>query len=172
MWTSKYTSYEPDSYDDLSHYGVAGMKWGIRHDRINVGLNRQAKMRYKTNIQNGMSRNEAKAKYRSERFKNDLATAKRRYTGEYESTLRKVVSDSAAKTIAKSAFLGSYGTLAYNRIRQRKNGNGRTKALIAAIGAQTLSNFTGHSTYDNLYRNGRWLGMKVLPGKKLSGASR
>lgn len=27
MWTSEYTSYEPDSYDDLSHFGVKSTKW-------------------------------------------------------------------------------------------------------------------------------------------------
>ena len=45
MWTSEYTSYEPDSYDDLSHYGIRGMKWHKTRNYYRKGIMEEDKKR-------------------------------------------------------------------------------------------------------------------------------
>ena len=60
MWTSEYTSYEPDSYDDLSHFGIRGMKWGHRiRDRYRKSIENRSLIYQK---RDGLSKEKADKK--------------------------------------------------------------------------------------------------------------
>ena len=67
MWTSEYTSYEPDSYDDLSHFGIRGMKWGRRKKSSKKMTAKQARAHVKNistkDLNRLNQRHEAEQKY-------------------------------------------------------------------------------------------------------------
>lgn len=128
----------------LEHYGVLGMRWGIRHDR----RVKYAKKRYKTikketkkdrtlsDDQKSRKINSAREDWMNEREK----AANRLYTFNSKEANRKIAREGSAKALAKTSLMGSYGALAYNRARAA--GHGRLTSGLIGEAMGTLDNMT------------------------------
>lgn len=130
----------------LEHYGVLGMRWGIRHDR----RVKYAKSRYKT-VKKQMKKDrnlsdDQKArkvgKAREDWMQEREAAANRLYTLNSKGVNRKLARQSSAKTLAKTGLMGSYGALTYDRLRDKG-----VNKLASGVADNYLYNAPGTAEY-------------------------
>lgn len=112
----------------IKHYGVLGMRWGVRHDRRYSSV-RKAKKRELKNYANKqrLKARDTNTKYDRQSVKNKkraikqelanrrVAVANSRYPELSKRANRKIQTEGMGKTLAKSAALGSTGALYYNK---------------------------------------------------------
>lgn len=133
-----------DGSEALAHYGVLGMRWGVRHDKGFKGAKASAKATYKNAMKGATSREEkAKAK---EQYRNSINNAKvkaanRLYSTNSVEANRRIQTRSTAKTIGMSALLGSYGTMHYDRAVAAHGKKGQ--AVVRGLWARNINTSTG-----------------------------
>lgn len=132
-----YAVVRSDSEDTLEHFGVLGMRWGIRHDR----RVKAAKALYKTRrreIKKDRSLDKATKQRRitasREQWMRERENAANRlYSYNGKEMNRKIARQSSKKTLAKAYLLGSSGAAAYDKMRSK--GHGRMSSALVGAGA-------------------------------------
>lgn len=116
--------YQRSTY--LMHYGVLGMKWGQRRARHYAIKAKNTNNREKSDKYANKSK-------RIEQKHIDRAGSKEVYN--------RVKNQSTAKLLGKSAIIGTYGTLNYERARAK--GYSRGRSYLAGLTSETLNSLTG-----------------------------
>ena len=118
--------------ESLQHFGVLGMRWGIRHDR----RVKAAKATYRTN-RRAINKNKSLSKEqkqkkiaasREEWMKERENAANRLYSLNGKAMNKKIARQSSGKTLAKSMLMGSAGAAAYDKMRV--SGGGRLGSAV------------------------------------------
>ena len=134
MWTSEYTSYEPDSYDDLSHFGVKGMRWGHRANRLVSGqVKKAARLDRKNSFRSDSANRKARAMQRFANSKDTITKDDYNRLKAYQhgmstalnnSTSSKAVNSyNRSRQIGKAVALASTGFALYNLADLMTHGN-------------------------------------------------
>lgn len=147
-----------DGTEALAHYGVMGMRWGVRHDDKYKAKKAGIKSSIKAKVKSGqMTRKEGKASMRSQIDKAKVDTANRLYSGNSKEANRRIQTRSTAKTLGLSSLMGSYGTMQYDR--SRAEGAGRGKSAVRGVLANATNNLSygvyglGDYANDRMARN-------------------
>lgn len=116
-----------DDPNALAHYGVLGMRWGVRKSRGYATARKAAKHRKKVALQkagkNKELRKQAKATYKNTLVNERTKALNKLYPKNSKALNKKIASDSMAKSLTKSYLMGSYGAAKYDR--DRTEGRGR-----------------------------------------------
>lgn len=105
--------------DELMHYGVLGMRWGVRRAQNKLAKAKQLRSKGQT----------AKAQRLEAKAKKSLAKHER-YSGG-KKVVNYTKNESLGKTLVKSYLMGTYGALKYNEARAK--GADRGKAAVDAV---------------------------------------
>lgn len=110
----------------LMHYGVLGMKWGQRRAR-----------HYAIKAKNTSNRE------KSDKYANKSKQIEQKHIDRAGSkeVYNRVKNQSTAKLLGKSAIIGTYGTLNYERARAK--GYSRGRSYLAGLTSETLNSLTG-----------------------------
>lgn len=111
--------------DELMHYGVVGMKWGVHRARK---LQAKADKRKRKGDIKGYEKYSAKSS-------KIINKHKRRAGAAYD----RINNQKMSKTLLQSAVFGTYGALKYNQMRAKnvKRGYAAVGAMLANIGNQS-----------------------------------
>ena len=114
---------------ELYHYGVLGMRWGIR--KAKKYSNKSKKLKRKGNYSKA-------AKYAA---KSMALTKKHTTRAGGAKAVSYTTSESLYKTISKTYLMGTYGTLKYNEARAK--GTSRGAAYVNALPDIAVNALTG-----------------------------
>lgn len=116
--------------EELKHYGILGMRWGIRRNKDNIWT--RVSSRTARGLQRRLNRDERRAakgkvrKYDDALLKKDLASRRA-----FDAKVQKRVSSMGhAKTFAQWFLMGSRGALRYNQLRTKNYG--RIKSFVGS----------------------------------------
>lgn len=138
-----------DGSEALVHYGVLGMRWGVRHDKqykaqrdkildaakkkkvqneVGMMVARKTGKYSRQDLRDTYKRHQREIKDSTKKAINKakVDTANRLYSTNSQETNRRIQTASTGKTLAKSALMGSYGALHYTRARGEGYGRGRS----------------------------------------------
>ena len=134
---------------ELMHYGVVGMKWGIRRAAKKDNNFRNSKSSYKA-------------------MKEELKIAKRMYKDSYKmakeqaardlyekkgydkTTVERISKMSAGKAVGQSILMGSYGALKYNESKGKGESTGRAAVKSILMNGVNVSTLGLASTIDGI----------------------
>lgn len=108
--------------DELYHYGVLGMKWGVHRAKSYQAKARKARAKGNTEKASNYESKSSKIMAKHER----LAGGKK--------VLDRVSRQSMGKTLVQSVVFGTYGALKYNEVRARDAGRGKAAVQAALYG--------------------------------------
>lgn len=128
---SYYAVHRSNSDDELMHYGVLGMKWGIRKARkqgVDYAYKSHGQKRTEKKLEKQINKNANTSKIRNTQSK--LDHLKRRD----ENRQKYAESTSVGKTVVKGLLMGPFGSGNYNRLRA----SGSTR-LYSAMASNIIS---------------------------------
>jgi len=152
---------EQNNQNELYHYGVLGMKWGIRRaynkgTTYNYRSHGQKKYQKKVNkLEAKLAKRDKKPTFNQQRkldiTKNKLETFKQRDKNRQEY----VNSTSMGKQVVKGLLFGPLGTGNYNRFRAA--GHGR---IVSALGSNYVASTLGYPLTVLISRNSEFVTAK------------
>lgn len=158
MWQYHYSNLYSSPH--AAHYGVLGMRWGVRHDRhrkSEVKVLRKSRNEALSKV-TGSDKSKVRAKkrsikqsYRAAERELAVSTADRLYPLNSHEANRRTILENRGKTFVKSLLMGSYGALGYNQIRA--SGKGRIKSLIVNKFTTPYGSGSSRSASDEYKRN-------------------
>lgn len=111
--------------DELMHYGVLGMRWGVHRAKVNKQKSIKAKKVGKVGLAKVYDQ---KAKYISAKHRTRVGS---------EKAYDRIRNTNLGKLAGQSLLLGTYGTLNYHRMRAKgqKIGSSAAKSVLPSLGA-------------------------------------
>lgn len=140
MWTYTYS-------DELYHYGVLGMKWGVRRAR-----RKGTTYSYKSSKTKSYEKKAAKAKQKGKTEKYKTLSKKAKRSQEFDSKMQSVAESMSAGKTAILLFLnGTFGTKSY--AAARAYGFSERSSIVSAKVMNYLGGPIGSTILTNAYRN-------------------
>lgn len=108
--------------DELMHYGVLGMRWGVHRAKVNKQKSIKAKKAGKVGLAKVYDQ---KAKYISAKHRTRVGS---------EKAYDRIRNTKPGKLAAQTLALGSYGALNYHRMRAKGNSKAASAVTSAIVG--------------------------------------
>lgn len=124
-----------ENQNELKHYGILGMRWGVRRARNSL---EKAKQLRKQGRKKEATKLETKAKNRL--AKHERLAGKK--------TIDYTMRQSLGKSVAKSLLLGTYGALRYDQMRSEDINRGLS-AAVGVLGSVANYNTMGVASIIN-----------------------
>lgn len=138
MWTYNYS-------DELYHYGVLGMKWGVHRAR-----RKGTTYSYKSRKTKSYEKKAERAKRRGQEEKYKILSKKGKRSQAFDSKMQSVAeSMSAGKTALHVLLTGPFGTKAYAAAKAYGLSEASAKARVAVMG---IFGIHGHMALADGYR--------------------
>lgn len=146
----------------LAHYGVLGMKWGVRRAKkfeAKIAKNRKRTSEWDKDLRDQEKKtgkdltsyrkeNQAEGRAVEKRYQSKIDKIRRKQSN-FGGAVDRVKKMSTGKAVASSMLMGTYGTLKYQQARA--SGAKRGEAYLSTMGARFMDNVTMglYSTYES-----------------------